>query len=1147
MQKSSLLKLMLVGLLLYGATAFAERPAGDKERNPQALNKPTGTPRYQILNINNIWTWIRSDGQSNHSPLADDGTYFPRGTGSSIYQDGIMWGGKAYLDAAYTQPAPKSQLIRVGGANYVVGTLEGRIIGEGATAVAANRADADVRAYRIRRDYAVMSDTEKRRDAAEYHEIPVANVTDAQIAAIMSRYELDWKEWPVQYGAPYIERNGTPGYQPPPEFSATFTVDDLIKGNYDEPGIAGADPNSPADQVVWTVFNDLDPNTTLALQGSEPLGLEAQVTLWGYKRTDALGNIYFRRVKLTNKGGVDITDAGGTKGSFYINEMYVAQWSDPDLGGAGDDVAGCDVNLSMGFVYNGQAVDSEYRGFRLPPPAIGYDFLQGPIVPGDATDRAVFDLKYKDGFKNLGMTSFSYFSAGSPISDPPRTYAQGTIRWYKMLRGYAPIDGDDQFYPFPPGMTPNQYPLSGDPVANTGFLDGLGEQYSFAPGDRRINLSTGPFNLNPGETQEVVVAVVGGLGADRISSVAVMKFNDRFAQNTYNALFQVPKPPAAPIVSVSELDGTVGLEWGSNLNRVSDTETTVQQPGGYTFEGYNVYQFPSRGASLSEAKRIAVFDLVTDPTVILDEQFDLASGLILNKPVQFGTNSGLVRYFNFNRDYVRDIDKLYNGQEYYLAVTAYSRATVPGYLPASLESEPTIIPVVPRVPFGVEYQTAFGDTLPVNRVSGGSDGIVLPIVVNPKASNGDSYEVRFAVDTGGNTTWSLLNTTKGTTVLSNKTNQSGDEKYDIVDGIFLVVSGPPPGVKEWEWTAGSRFITWADASGLGFESFEGALGWASPRSVFGDGVHIVPADKLKKIEIRFANADANDLEFDPNQPNVSYAYRHGRGFSGPPARPEFAPYIINTGGLYSYQDFTKSVPLAVYDVDANPPRRLALAFLENNVPGGKVDGRYNPGVYGTTNNTSASGPREWLWILDADYSETPNPAWQVEIIEGPQPVMYFATWQRRNANPWTDANVMTITPNRPNTPEDVFSFTAPAPKKGAALDAASAQNIGVYPNPYYAFNPAENTTLNRFVTFNNLPPNATIRIFNMAGQLVRKLEKVNDPSQFLRWDLQNQTGLPVASGMYIAHVEATLPSTGAKAVKVLKLAIIQEQEVLEVF
>jgi len=38
----------------------------------------------------------------------------------------------------------------------------------------------------------------------------------------------------------------------------------------------------------------------------------------------------------------------------------------------------------------------------------------------------------------------------------------------------------------------------------------------------------------------------------------------------------------------------------------------------------------------------------------------------------------------------------------------------------------------------------------------------------------------------------------------------------------------------------------------------------------------------------------------------------------------------------------------------------------------------------------------------------------------------------------------------------------------------------------------------------------------------------------------------VASGMYIAHIEANLPS-GTTATKVLKLAVIQEQEVLDIY
>ncbi|MEK6569742.1 MAG: hypothetical protein AABZ61_00110, partial [Bacteroidota bacterium] len=183
----------------------------------------------------------------------------------------------------------------------------------------------------------------------------------------------------------------------------------------DEPGVAGGDPNSPADQVIWTASNDLDSDQSRAFQFSEPVGLELQFTIWGYKRTDALGSVFFKRLKFINKGGVDI--GGGQKGAFYIDSMYVCLWSDIDLGSFSDDLAGCDTTLSLGFIYNSNAIDLTYRRYGLPPPATGYDFFQGPKIasPGDS---GVFDLKRVRGFKNLPMTAFSYFSAGSPYSDP---------------------------------------------------------------------------------------------------------------------------------------------------------------------------------------------------------------------------------------------------------------------------------------------------------------------------------------------------------------------------------------------------------------------------------------------------------------------------------------------------------------------------------------------------------------------------------------------------------------------------------------------------------------------------------------------------------------------------------------------------------
>jgi hypothetical protein len=138
--------------------------------------------------------------------------------------------------------------------------------------------------------------------------------------------------------------------------------------------------------------------------------------------------------------------------------------------------------------------------------------------------------------------------------------------------------------------------------------------------------------------------------------------------------------------------------------------------------------------------------------------------------------------------------------------------------------------------------------------------------------------------------------------------------------------------------------------------------------------------------------------------------------------------------------------------------------------------------------------------------------------------------------------VFRISMTKPNSVNDVFSFSTPAPDEDLALQKKSAENVGVFPNPYYAFNPQETHKLDRFVTFNNLPPRATIRIFNLAGHLVRVLEK-DDPTQFIRWNLLSSGMLHVASGMYICHVD--MPDIGVS--KVVKLAIIQEAEVLEVY
>jgi hypothetical protein len=130
---------------------------------------------------------------------------------------------------------------------------------------------------------------------------------------------------------------------------------------------------------------------------------------------------------------------------------------------------------------------------------------------------------------------------------------------------------------------------------------------------------------------------------------------------------------------------------------------------------------------------------------------------------------------------------------------------------------------------------------------------------------------------------------------------------------------------------------------------------------------------------------------------------------------------------------------------------------------------------------------------------------------------------------------------------DIKSISPVAVTQGkVSLAKAEIQNIKVFPNPYYGLNRAETDRVVRFVTFSHLPVYAKIRIVSLAGVLVRTLEK-NDPTQFLRWDLQNDNGLPAASGIYIAYCELKDAAGNDLGIKTVKFAVIQEQQFLRNF
>ena len=659
------LKLIVASCMFLVSGLFAKELANSKA-DTRAANRvmENQSPGISVLNINNIAYWIGKDGAyttagSPNGTMAD----YPIFTGGFIYSDGMLWGAKVKGDG-------QGDEVRVGGSTYYHGMKAGRIITDANGNVLGSDDPANNHVWRVRTDWATA---DLSVDAANFYATSVGDVTAEQIATVKGQYEYDWMNWPAAWGAPYHDVNGDGSFDPA----------------VDVPGYPGAD------QTMWTIANDVPKivnaagdsigyeSTAPSLYGADPIGIELQITIWGYAfgASDPLGNNIFKAAKMKYMG------LPGTPEGAMLDSLYFTQWSDPDLGTFTDDYVGCDVDLSFGYVYNGNRLDGVFNGiFNLPVPAGGYDFLQGPPdnmdIDGDG-----------DTEEYLGMTSFTYFGAGSAISDPDLSSYAGSLQFFNLMEGFLPRPEYPTQIPFTDPSTGEEtkFALSGDPTSGAGWIDGV----QLPPGDRRMVMASGPFRLNLGEEADVVLGIAGGMGLDNVSSVSVAKFHDLYGQYAYDQDFELPSAPSSPAVVGLEMDGKVGLDWGSDASSVSSTEETVS--AGFEFEGYVVYQLPSASSPLSEGVKVATFDKVNLVQNILDPSIDPITGLVVDAAKQTGTDAGVQRYFETDYDEVRG-RPMSNGVTYHFAVTAYS------FLPdnegspfKTLESGETRVAVTPHL------------------------------------------------------------------------------------------------------------------------------------------------------------------------------------------------------------------------------------------------------------------------------------------------------------------------------------------------------------------------------------------------------------------------------------------------------------------
>lgn len=229
-------------------------------------------------------------------------------------------------------------------------------------------------------------------------------------------------------------------------------------------------------------------------------------------------------------------------------------------------------------------------------------------------------------------------------------------------------------------------------------------------------------------------------------------------------------------------------------------------------------------------------------------------------------------------------------------------------------------------------------------------------------------------------------------------------------------------------------------------------------------------------------------------------------------------------------------------------------------PSGSVGGSSSPNVDTTISGTLPNRRAVALNIPAASFASQTSIAISSSVTnscgQGAIPVVEVAVWTDNDAQPqvpvtltlnYTDTEAATITPNisklvlaryNPVSGECLPLDTKVDPGNRtitAKLNHFSVfqlivksvptdlSGVRIYPNPFYP---------NRgqgFVTINNVPAGTEVNIYTLSGDKV--WEGTAGSSGMMTWDATNNSGVLVASGIYLA----ALDSTGGK--KVFKIAV----------
>jgi Secretion system C-terminal sorting domain len=271
------------------------------------------------------------------------------------------------------------------------------------------------------------------------------------------------------------------------------------------------------DVMTWNVFNAADTSSPYKSRFWKDYpanqGLPLEIHQIVFQRTaPGFEDMVFYQWEIKHKGQV------------AVDSIYFSFWSDLDFG---NDTANFPaVDSSLGLSYCWSPIDTSFwRGFKIDF-APGYVLLQGPKVDG----------------------SFLPVTAFHPIGDDAwggwLRPAYSPIEVLSLSKGLKP-EGKPVINPLTNKVT--KFPYNGNPADSTGW----NFDYSRTGGGAGFLFSSGPFNMQPGESQIIRMAFLVGQGDDNLDAINDLKEKAAFLKAlSFDAISLIEENPGLPENSI---------------------------------------------------------------------------------------------------------------------------------------------------------------------------------------------------------------------------------------------------------------------------------------------------------------------------------------------------------------------------------------------------------------------------------------------------------------------------------------------------------------------------------------------------------------------------------------------------------------------